>query len=151
MAASPNFDPANPTIQRLEDQIRWYDRKSGQNQRTFKWLKGITLVSGVLVPAVAYLKWGPTVAGGLGVLIVITEGMQQLNQYQANWIAYRSTAEALKHEKYLYLAGAGPYADLQHPLAVLAERVESLVSKEHAKWVSAQEHPARKHQEQQKA
>jgi hypothetical protein len=62
-----------------------------------------------------------------------------LNQYHANWIAYRSTAEALKHEKYLHLAGAGPYADVANPEALLAERVEGLVSQEHAKWVSAQQ------------
>jgi hypothetical protein len=34
--------------------------------------------------------------GGLGVLITILEGMLHLNQYQQNWIAYRSTgAEGL--------------------------------------------------------
>ncbi len=148
MAANPLYDPAHPTIQRLEDQIQWYDRKSGHNQRMFKWLKGVTLVSGVLVPAVSYAHWGRGLAGALGVIIVIAEGLQQLNQYQANWIAYRSTAEALKHEKYLYLAGAGPYASAEEPLALLAERVESLVSQEHAKWVAAQEHPTRKKQEQ---
>src|SRR5262249_5612342 len=80
----------------------------------------------------------PTVTAGLGVFIVVLEGMQQLNQYHANWISYRSTCEALKHEKYLYLAQAGPYAGAANPRAMLAERIESLVSQEHAKWSSAQ-------------
>ncbi len=31
--------PEDPTWERLEDQIRWYDRKSGDNQRWYKWLK----------------------------------------------------------------------------------------------------------------
>jgi hypothetical protein len=44
------------------------------------------------------------IVGGLGVLIAVLEGLQQLNQYHANWIAYRSTNEALKHEKFLFLA-----------------------------------------------
>ncbi len=68
--------------------------------------------------------------------------MQQLNQYQQNWIAYRSTCEALKHEKYLYLAEAGPYGNAENRekrIAVLADRIEGLISQEHAKWVSAQE------------
>jgi hypothetical protein len=30
------------------------------------------------------------VTGGLGVLITVMEGMLHLNQYQQNWIAYRS-------------------------------------------------------------
>jgi hypothetical protein len=45
----------------------------------------------------------------------------------------------LKHEKYLYLAQAGPYAGADKPVVVLAERTESLISQEHAKWVSLQD------------
>jgi len=71
------------------------------------------------------------------------EGLQQLNQYHHNWITYRSTAEALKHEKYLFLSKAGPYAAAINDNALLAERVESLVSQEHAKWAPAQEQTAK--------
>ncbi|MGI8569091.1 MAG: DUF4231 domain-containing protein [Methylocella sp.] len=48
------------------------------------------------------------------------EGLQQLNQYQANWIAYRSTSEALKHEKFLFLAKAGPFAAAADPHVLLS-------------------------------
>ena len=74
-----------------------------------------------------------------GVLVTIFEGLLQLNQYHENWIRYRSTCESLKHEKYIYLAGAGPYAAAEKPRALLAERVESLVSQEHAKWATVQQ------------
>jgi hypothetical protein len=37
------------------------------------------------------------------------------------------------------LAKAGIYADAIDPDRLLAERIESLISTEHAKWVSAQE------------
>jgi Protein of unknown function (DUF4231) len=83
------------------------------------------------------------IVGGLGVLIAVIEGLQQLNQYHANWIAYRSTSEALKHEKFLFLATAGPYAAAIDPRVLLAERIESLVSQEHAKWASGQEYAER--------
>jgi hypothetical protein len=79
------------------------------------------------------------VIGGLGVLIALLEGMLHLNQYQQNWIAYRSTCESLKHEKYVYLGKASPYASAVDPHALLAERIESLVSQEHAKWASVQQ------------
>jgi hypothetical protein len=79
------------------------------------------------------------ILGGLGALIAIIEGIQQLNQYQTNWITYRSTCEALKHEKYLYLGKAGPYATAPDAHALLAERTETLVSQEHAKWASLHE------------
>src|SRR5579875_2011823 len=96
---------ADPTLERLEDQIGWYDHKSNFNQRTFKWMKVIEIGAAGLVPLFSGFKL-PWVAGGLGALIAILEGVLQLNQYHYNWITYRSTCESLKHEKYLYLAGA---------------------------------------------
>jgi hypothetical protein len=131
----------DPTMERLEDQIRWYDKRSARNQRWFKTLKVISIISGALVPLLAPWQAQPTRIGSgiLGVIVVVSEGLQQLNQYHQNWIGYRSTCEALKHEKYLYLAKAGPYAGAADPHALLADRVESQVSQEHAKWVSTTE------------
>jgi hypothetical protein len=121
----------------LEDQISWYDTKSRLNQQRFKWMKAAQLVAAGSVPVVAALGNPAAVVAGLGGLVVILEGFQQLNQYQQNWASYRSTAEALKHEKYLYLAAAGPYAATGDSRALLADRIEGLISQEHAKWVSA--------------
>jgi hypothetical protein len=61
------------------------------------------------------------VTGGLAAAIVALDGTQHLYQFQEHWITYRSTAEALKHERYLYLAKVGPYAgEYRHSqLAVL--------------------------------
>ncbi len=133
---------ADPTLERLEDQISWYDRKSNFNQHTFKWLKVVEIGAAGLVPLFSGFKL-PWVAGSLGALIAILEGVLQLNQYHHNWITYRSTCESLKHEKYLYLAGAGPYAAATNPHTLLAERIESLVSQEHAKWAAGQEQAAK--------
>jgi hypothetical protein len=130
---------ADATKARLEDQIGWYDKKSGYCQRMFKGLKLLTLAAAALIPLFAGLDAPAWATGALGALVVVVEATQQLNQYHANWIAYRSTAEALKHEKHLHLALAGPYADVANPDNLLAERVEGLVSQEHAKWVSAQQ------------
>ena len=129
----------DPTLERLDEKIVWYDRKSILNQRLFKWLKGIVIGAAALVPLSAGLRMPAVITGGLGVLIAILEGLQELNQYDHNWIIYRSTCEALKHEKYLYLAKAGPYSNASDPHALLAERIESLISQEHAKWVSGRE------------
>jgi hypothetical protein len=82
------------------------------------------------------------VPAALGASVVVLEGLQQLNQYQQNWTTYRSTAEALKHEKYLFLALAGPYAGAASSSKLLADRIEGLISQEHAKWVSAREEAA---------
>ena len=127
------------TLDRLQDQIDWYDRRSGSNQKAFRYLKICTISAAALIPVLANVRGMSPVVAGLGVFIVVLEGLQQLNQHQSNWIAYRSTCEALKHEKFLYLAKAGIYASANDPHALLAERIESMVSQEHAKWASSQE------------
>ncbi len=127
------------TMARLEDEISWYDRRSGYNQKIYKMLKFATVAFAAIVPLAAALSASAWITGGLGVLIILVEALQQMNQYHHNWISYRSTCESLKHEKYLFAATAGPYATVDNPLRLLAERVESLVSQEHAKWISVQE------------
>jgi hypothetical protein len=109
------------------------------DQRWFRTLKGMQLVAAAAIPVVATLDAPAVVTGTLGAAIVVIEGFQQLNQHQQNWVSYRSTAEALKHEKYLYQAGAGPYEQARSPAVLLANRVEGLISQEHAIWLEARE------------
>ena len=133
----------DPIMERLEEQIRWYDSKSISNRKTYKRIKIIEIVAAALIPFVAPLKVPQhvnftAITGGLGVLITVLEGMIHLNQYQRNWINYRSTCEALRHEKFMYLGNAGPYAGAKDARALLAERIESLISQEESKWASMQ-------------
>jgi hypothetical protein len=121
---------------RLEDQLDWYDRKSVSAQRAYKRVKTVEMVVAAAVPVLAGLEGPAALTAALAALVVIAEGVLQLNQWQTNWVLYRGTAEALKHEKYLHLSEAGPYAGPDRD-RVLAERVEGLVSQEHAKWTEA--------------
>lgn len=136
--ASPAQDPI---IQRLEDQITWYDTRSRSNMRWYKRIKISEIASAAVIPflAASNLPHAVFATGILGVLVTLFEGALQLNQYHENWIRYRSTCESLKHEKYIYLACAGPYPNVEKPRALLAERVESLISQEHAKWATVQQ------------
>jgi hypothetical protein len=140
----PAADEAlSPAQERLESQIAWYDRKSNQNQHWFKGLKILQIVAAAGIPVAAEYGCFSELIGSAGALIVVLEGLQQLQQYQQNWTTYRSTCERLKHEKYLYLAQAGPYTSAPRPEALLAERVEGLVSQEHAAWVSQHQEGSR--------
>ena len=136
------MDAADPVLTRLEDQIAWYDRKSTENQRRFKLLKGLQLTAAATIPVVATIDVHAGILAGLGAAVVVVEGFLQLGQYQQNWTSYRSTAEGLKHEKYAFLAAAGPYAGARDARPLLADRIEGLISQEHAKWVSAREETA---------
>jgi hypothetical protein len=131
--------PEQVTLDRVEDQIKFYERRSQSSQRRYKWLKGLVIVSAALIPVLTTypdIQGGPRIAGGLGILITLIESFLQLNRYQANWTSYRATAESLKHEKYLYLAKAGAYLEAHNPQALLAERVETLVSSENTNWIA---------------
>ncbi len=134
----------SPAWDRVEDQISWYDAKSRFNQRRFKGLKVCQIVTAAAIPVAASTAAPAWLIGGGGALIVVLEGLQQLQQYQQNWTTYRATCERLKHERFLFLAHAGPYGAAAAPEALLAERVEGLVSQEHAAWTSQQQEATRK-------
>jgi hypothetical protein len=127
----------SPAWARLQEQIGWYDKKSQLCQSRFKLLKILQIVTAAAIPVAVAVSAEDWLVAGAGALIVVLEGLQQLEQYQQNWTTYRSTCEQLKHEQYLYLAGAGPYRGVADRDQLLAEHVESLVSQEHAAWVSS--------------
>jgi len=124
------------------DWVEWELETSAEERNriiamALKGVESAVLPTLIRQQGLTFHPWNPA---GLGVLVVVLEGLQSLNQFHHNWITYRSTCEELKHEKFLWLAKAGPYAASANPDVLLAERVESLISREHAKWVSAREH-----------
>lgn len=131
-----------PAWNRLEDQLSWYDRGAITNKRRYRQIKLLQLLTAAGVPVAAALSATGWVTAGLGGLILVLEGLQQLGQYHDTWISYRGTSERLKTEKFLFLASAGPYARPNRE-RLLAERVEDLVSQEHVKWVITQEEALR--------
>jgi hypothetical protein len=139
-------DDDNSGYRRLEDQIRWYDKKSGIAQRNYKLTKYFTLAAAAAIPILALYELNEVVAI-IGAMIAFFEGINQVNQWQHNWITYRATCEALRHEKYTYLERADPY-DIDDNVAarkLLVERIESLISTEHSKWIAVQDEAAKNH------
>src|SRR5262249_42515453 len=110
------------TMQRLDQRIEWYDHHSAYNQWAYKVLKLIVIVAAALIPFLSGTEGfrPPWLVGALGVVIAVAEGIQQLNQHHVNWTSYRSTCEALKHERHLYLAKAAPYGGAIDAHALLA-------------------------------
>jgi len=125
---------------RLEQQIAWYDKKSMSAQRMYKRTKIVEIICAVFIPFLANIDANITAL--LGGVIIILESLQQLNQWSQNWNTYRSTCEALRHEKYTYLGRSGVYETKpdDEVKRILTQRVESLISTEHAKWISRQEY-----------
>ena len=123
---------------RLDDQINWYDRKSSQNQKTYKRLQFILIISAASVPFISgyvdnlsYLQY---LLGGIGVLIAAVTGLLSLYKFQEIWTTYRTTCESLRREKFLYLTKTDPYIE-KNAFNLLVQRVEALLAKENSSWV----------------
>ena len=99
--------------QRLDDQINWYGDKSKTNKNWFKSLHSIEIICAAIIPFVAgfsdKIPYSEVLIGFLGIVIAACAGLTALNKFQENWIVYRTTAETLKHEKYLYMTKSKPY------------------------------------------
>lgn len=123
--------------QRLDDQIRWYDEKSGANQRAYKIIRLTEIVAAASIPVLVGLipsyQWLVTVVGVLGAAIAVMAGAQSLGKYHENWIEYRSVCESLRNEKYMYLTRSGVY-EAENPFRLLVERTESIISRENINW-----------------
>jgi hypothetical protein len=101
-----------------------FEASKGEKQL---WLQFLVMLLPALIPGGTLTATASTFRRGsltiltLLLVILIIETVQQLSQDQQNWVAYRSTCETLKHEKYLFLSSAGPYMSAEKPLALLAE------------------------------
>ena len=98
--------------ERVIDQYNWYNQKSGGYKKWYYRCRIIVIASGALIPLlVGYASgawdWLKYVAGALGAVVAITEGIQSLKKYRENWSAYRATAEMLKREQLLFENNAG--------------------------------------------
>ena len=126
--------------QRLDDQIKWYDKKSSANQAAYKRLRLIEIIAAASIPLLAgYTQKSEYVGitiGVIGLIVAVLAGIVSLYRFQENWNEYRAVAESLKQEKYLYVARAEPYNGDQ-PFELLVQRVEALLKSETTGWAQA--------------
>ncbi len=141
----PGMDDQQYKKERLEDQITWYDSKSQWNQTRYKRLRFIEIAAAASIPFLigfAEIVEQPTslpialrvLTALSGVVIAVITGVQSMCKYQENWMAYRTTCEMLKHEKYFYETSSGPYGSAENKLGLLVRRVEQLISQENTNW-----------------
>ena len=132
------MDQATYLDERVQDQIDWYDRKSKINKNWFLTLRVIEIIVALLIPFASNFISDelPPIAhlvSFLGLVVAAIAGLLSLLKFQENWIEYRSTSEALKHEKYLFLTNSGSYQS-EDSFNQFVSNIEALISKEHSKW-----------------
>ena len=126
--------------ERVAHQITWYDEKSAWNKKWFLRVKAIETLLALLIPFLTgYITTEniqlKIIVGIIGIVVAASAGLATLFKLQENWIEYRTVAESLKHEKFLYMTKSGPYKE-NSSFSDFAERFESYVSKENSQWTS---------------
>jgi len=118
---------------RVDDQIKWYDKKSVTNKTLYFTLKVLEILFASAIPIITLFEGTKIIIAILGALISVIASVLALYKPSDKWKQYRNTAEALKNEKYIYLAKAGTYVS-DEPYKMLVERIEFIVSKENSNW-----------------
>ena len=132
------MDEAEYLEYRLENQIDWYDRKSGLNKRAYQRCQLTQLVMAAMITLSGVINSSQFqmvsyIVPTLGAIIAIISGVLGLYEFQENWLEYRTISEALKHEKYLFLTKSEPYHEAV-PFNLFVNRIEHIISEENSKW-----------------
>lgn len=131
--------------ERLDDQIKWYSNKSSIFKRRHMIIEMYIIISAAIIPVLTLLHYyfgtncliirhTDIIIAFLGVITAASAAYSKLNKLQENWLNYREVSETLKHEKYLYLANAGSYAQCENTFTLLVERCENIISHENLNW-----------------
>ena len=122
------------------DQVGWLENRAASCQRWHHRLRLITIVGGVIIPALVGLNVSGDVserirwtAFGLGLLVALAAAIEGFFHFSDRWPHYRRTAELLKSEGWQFLQLSGLYAGAgnhtgAYPL--FAAQVEALIQRD---------------------
>ena len=124
--------------QRLEDQIKWYSKKSAANQKKHKFCQVVKILAALMITVLTLwlingVDWLKYLIGILGAFIVFIESFISIFNYKELWITYRLTSERLNREKILFLTKADPYKT-EESFDLLVRRCELIMRNENKGW-----------------
>ncbi|MCP8849146.1 DUF4231 domain-containing protein [Latilactobacillus curvatus] len=127
--------------ERLNNQIDWYDEKSGHEKKWYYAIKILQVIFSASIPVltsfVIDFHWALRLIGVLGGLVTVLEGISSVMKFHEKWIQYRTISESLKREKYMFEASAGVYdAANTDEFKTLVERCETIISSENINWAN---------------
>jgi len=124
---------------RLEEQINYYEKAASRAKQMHVRLQSGIIVLSVMVPVAVsrpqdWSGWMRFLVVAASLLLPAMTGLTSFRKYGETWISYRTTAELLKTEKYLFLTGSGRYRDNPNAFHDLVEAVEAQLIAEHTKF-----------------
>ncbi len=138
---------------RVDHQYLYYSAAASKAKHRYYLIKAAEISLAATVPFLSALTTSSSLSymkvlvGVIGVLVTAASGMLLLYKFHETWINFRSTAQALQSEKYLFLSRSGPYKR-KAASAFFIERIETILGMENQKWQSymAQEYPTEEEQ-----
>lgn len=127
-------------MDRLDDQINWYDSKSQIYKKRYYVLTGINLCISASIPflinLIVNLNYMTLIISALSVINVIVTGLESLHSNHDLWTKYRITCENLKREKIFFETKTGPYStdSTSQQLDLLVHRCEEYMGNENLYW-----------------
>jgi hypothetical protein len=128
------------------DQLTWFERKSGSNQRRYKQYRSVAIAGGVLLPVLVNLATTrsgevfDTVAIVVSVLVGLAAGLESFLRPDERWLRYRQTAEQMRAEWWLFVNLAGPdygrYDSTGAAFTHFVERTETIIGEDVAGFVA---------------
>jgi Protein of unknown function (DUF4231) len=122
------------------DQVGWLEKRAASSQRWYNRLRLITIVGGVIIPALVGLNISGDASEriqwtvfGLGLVVALAAAIEGFFHFSDRWPHYRRTAELLKSEGWQFFQLSGPYASSgshtgAYPL--FAAQVEALIQRD---------------------
>jgi Protein of unknown function (DUF4231) len=138
---------------RLDEQRSWYAAKAAYNKSRYRIFQIIVIVASAIIPVINLTSgWGTNtnqdaihaallttsiISAGVTIIIAFT----QMEKYFETWVLYRTTAEALRREKFLFENSCAVYYNLAEvdKNRLLVERVEAMLSSENSKFFAFQQ------------
>lgn len=132
---------------RWMSQLLWLESRAQQNRNRYYFLRLVTIIGGVIVPALvslningnnvqAVIGW---VAFGLSQAVAISAAVEEFFNYGDRYRHYRNTAEAMKIEGWQFFQLSGPYRDAQRHTEIyadFAQRVENIMQRDVEGYIS---------------
>ncbi|AVQ71040.1 hypothetical protein MTo_00579 [Microcystis aeruginosa NIES-1211] len=123
------------------EQLLWLEGRAQTSRNQYYFLRLITIIGGVIVPALVSLNINANdvqvlvgwLAFGLSQVVAISAAVEEFFHYGERYRHYRNTAEAMKIEGWQFFQLSGSYRHAQNHAEVypdFAQRVESIIQRD---------------------
>lgn len=132
---------------RWMSQLLWLESRAQQNRNRYYFLRLVTIIGGVIVPALVSLNINSSnikevigwIAFGLSQAVAISAAVEEFFHYGERYRHYRNTAELMKIEGWQFFQLSGAYRNVSshgEVYADFAQRVEDIMKRDVEGYIS---------------